>query len=153
MCGCGGGFCCSVPQYGWGHGQSGGHTGTERERERERERETCTRVLYLPFSVRAVEPLRQQLLEEFLAISALQGQITIFKGQRTGDWIGGRWVCQTGPSQILPQIGRNPHRQNGNRRGWWPARECRSKWPGVILHPLPSDVCDLQFGVMASRGL
>ena len=42
MWGCGGGFCCSAPQYGWGWGegrtQTGTHTGT------------YTRMLHLPFS-------------------------------------------------------------------------------------------------------
>ena len=38
-----GGFYCSVPQYGWGEGESGGtHTGTHTG--------TYTRMLHLPFS-------------------------------------------------------------------------------------------------------
>ena len=43
MWGCGGGFCCSVPQYGWGQGEGGGpHTGTHTG--------TYTRMFHLPFS-------------------------------------------------------------------------------------------------------
>ena len=46
MYGCGGDFCCSTPQYGWGHGKdtrdTHTHTGTHTG--------TYTQMLHLPFS-------------------------------------------------------------------------------------------------------
>ena len=46
MCGCGERFCCSVPQYGRGQGESGGaHTGKTHTHTG-----TYTRMLHLPFS-------------------------------------------------------------------------------------------------------
>ena len=64
MWGCGGGFCCSVPQYGRGKGGRGGtHTGTHTG--------TYTRMLHLPFSDLPLKSAREnrevQLWTESLA--------------------------------------------------------------------------------------
>ena len=47
--GVGGGFCCSVPQYGRGQGESGG-THTHTHTHTQEHTGTYTRMLHLPFS-------------------------------------------------------------------------------------------------------
>ena len=56
MWGCGGGFCCSAPQYGWGRGGEEGHTQEHTHTHtQERTRKCCTYPL-------ATYPLKSALL-------------------------------------------------------------------------------------------
>ena len=68
--GVGGGFYCSVPQYGWGEGESGGtHTGTHTG--------TYTRMLHLPFSDLPLKKCPKDSLSKESVGKALNDMTTI----------------------------------------------------------------------------